>query len=107
MESVVFVKQKTAYDMRISDWSSDVCSSDLPCGGRSAPKSDQRHRNGPEKNPDRGIPTRNSLPKPPPTGTVPTAPPSAFSLAAAIAVPAAAERTLGRHPCSLPAVSAQ
>src|SRR3546814_579773 len=25
-----FVKQKTAYDMRISDWSSDVCSSDLP-----------------------------------------------------------------------------
>src|SRR3546814_8605066 len=26
---VFFVKQKTAYDMRISDWSSDVCSSDL------------------------------------------------------------------------------
>src|SRR3546814_9511436 len=25
-----FFKQKTAYDMRISDWSSDVCSSDLP-----------------------------------------------------------------------------
>src|SRR3546814_8475266 len=24
-------KQKTAYEMRISDWSSDVCSSDLPC----------------------------------------------------------------------------
>src|SRR3546814_893490 len=24
-----FVKHKTAYDMRISDWSSDVCSSDL------------------------------------------------------------------------------
>src|SRR3546814_4409445 len=24
-----FVKQKTAYEMRISDWSSDVCSSDL------------------------------------------------------------------------------
>src|SRR3546814_7234680 len=23
-------KQKTAYDVRISDWSSDVCSSDLP-----------------------------------------------------------------------------
>src|SRR3546814_866132 len=34
----VFFKQKTAYEMRISDWSSDVCSSDLPnlphrCGG--------------------------------------------------------------------------
>src|SRR3546814_12885959 len=38
---VFFVKQKTAYEMRISDWSSDVCSSDLdddtiaePAGGR-------------------------------------------------------------------------
>src|SRR3546814_1306929 len=31
-----FFKQKTAYEMRISDWSSDVCSSDLrtdPRGG--------------------------------------------------------------------------
>src|SRR3546814_5604598 len=28
----LFFKQKTAYDMRISDWSSDVCSSDLECG---------------------------------------------------------------------------
>src|SRR3546814_1623718 len=33
-----FFKQKTAYEMRISDWSSDVCSSDLrqhldPLGG--------------------------------------------------------------------------
>src|SRR3546814_505030 len=27
---VFFFKQKTAYEMRISDWSSDVCSSDLP-----------------------------------------------------------------------------
>src|SRR3546814_9570914 len=29
-----FFKQKTAYEMRISDWSSDVCSSDLDpnCG---------------------------------------------------------------------------
>src|SRR3546814_3392608 len=26
---VVFFKQKTAYEVRISDWSSDVCSSDL------------------------------------------------------------------------------
>src|SRR3546814_2298052 len=34
-----FFKQKTAYEMRISDWSSDVCSSDLridmaACAGR-------------------------------------------------------------------------
>src|SRR3546814_19117778 len=27
---VVFFKQKTAYELRISDWGSDVCSSDLP-----------------------------------------------------------------------------
>src|SRR3546814_2996260 len=27
--SCFFFKQKTAYEMRISDWSSDVCSSDL------------------------------------------------------------------------------
>src|SRR3546814_1652289 len=27
-----FFKQKTAYEMRISDWSSDVCSSDLEAG---------------------------------------------------------------------------
>src|SRR3546814_13508225 len=32
-----FFKQKTAYDMLISDWSSDVCSSDLICA-------EQRHR---------------------------------------------------------------
>src|SRR3546814_1334948 len=29
-----FFKQKTAYEMRISDWSSDVCSSDLESLGR-------------------------------------------------------------------------
>src|SRR3546814_10184713 len=35
-----FFKQKTAYEMRISDWSSDVCSADLI--GR--PEEGQRHR---------------------------------------------------------------
>src|SRR3546814_1349028 len=29
-----FFKQKTAYEMRISDWSSDVCSSDLHPAGQ-------------------------------------------------------------------------
>src|SRR3546814_18725383 len=37
MQYFVFFKQKTAYELRISDWSSDVCSSDLkalnPAGG--------------------------------------------------------------------------
>src|SRR3546814_10562686 len=31
-----FFKQKTAYEMRISDWSSDVCSSDLLDAGTAA-----------------------------------------------------------------------
>src|SRR3546814_7079497 len=31
--NVFFFNQKTAYEMRISYWSSDVCSSDLPHGG--------------------------------------------------------------------------
>src|SRR3546814_2711016 len=30
---IFFFKQKTAYEMRISDWSSDVCSSDLGKAG--------------------------------------------------------------------------
>src|SRR3546814_4942827 len=30
---VLFFKQKTAYEVRIRDWSSDVCSSDLERGG--------------------------------------------------------------------------
>src|SRR3546814_4235897 len=29
---IFFFKQKTAYEMRISEWSSDVCSSDLAVG---------------------------------------------------------------------------
>src|SRR3546814_8763436 len=32
-----FFKQKTAYEMRISDWSSDVCSSDLIGADRPLP----------------------------------------------------------------------
>src|SRR3546814_9023948 len=31
-----FFKQKTAYEMRISDWSSDVCSSDLQSADQAA-----------------------------------------------------------------------
>src|SRR3546814_6602718 len=61
--SVFFFKQKTAYELRISDWSSDVCSSDLWAGPR------RRHRRrrlrravpappppppGPARHPDRG-----------------------------------------------------
>src|SRR3546814_11815505 len=47
---VFFFKQKTAYEMRISDWSSDVCSSDLDdrarldsAGDVAAPEAGQDH----------------------------------------------------------------
>src|SRR3546814_18826063 len=40
----VFFKQETAYEMRISDWSSDVCSSDL----RIADHFDEMRRTVPE-----------------------------------------------------------
>src|SRR3546814_19329755 len=43
-----FCKQKTAYGMRISDWSSDVCSSDLASrsGASSRWRFDRPHRDG-------------------------------------------------------------
>src|SRR3546814_4836583 len=51
MCSVVFFKQKTAYEMRISDWSSAVCSSDLgqthrqrPCHRTAQRPADQAYR---------------------------------------------------------------
>src|SRR3546814_4548197 len=37
----LFFKQKTAYERRISDWSSDVCSSDL---GHGRPRDERRRR---------------------------------------------------------------
>src|SRR3546814_8087120 len=41
--SFFFFKQKTAYEMRISDWSSDVCSSDLRNEGRAPIAQEQEH----------------------------------------------------------------
>src|SRR3546814_979701 len=41
-----FFKQKTAYEMRISDWSSDVCSSDLKMTGIQGLVSDPRFVGG-------------------------------------------------------------
>src|SRR3546814_7620389 len=38
-----FFKQKTAYEMRISDWSSDVCSSDLGTESIRAERDGQLH----------------------------------------------------------------
>src|SRR3546814_4215666 len=41
-----FFKQKTAYEMRISDWSSDVCSSDLSAGGGGSSRPGRAPRDG-------------------------------------------------------------
>src|SRR3546814_13316819 len=43
---IFFVKQKTAYEMRISDWSSDVCSSDLFAGFNSWRSVARKHVSG-------------------------------------------------------------
>src|SRR3546814_13562428 len=42
---VFFFKQKTAYEMRISDWSSYVCSSDLPEPFRDIPEKYRHEHN--------------------------------------------------------------
>src|SRR3546814_13051195 len=47
--SFFFFRQKTAYEMRISDWSSDVCSSDLvqyQCPSDASRKDVEPDRNG-------------------------------------------------------------
>src|SRR3546814_10263602 len=47
-----FFKQKTAYEMRISDWSSDVCSSDLKAEHRIGNKAvvrQPRHQDSPSR----------------------------------------------------------
>src|SRR3546814_14334107 len=41
---IFFFKQKTAYEMRISDWSSDVCSSDLGDQADAADAAGRRNR---------------------------------------------------------------
>src|SRR3546814_1380933 len=46
---VFFFKQKTAYEMRISDWSSDVCSSDLVAAHRLLPQPHHQPRNDAER----------------------------------------------------------
>src|SRR3546814_18647059 len=75
---VFFFKQKTAYEMRISDWSSDVCSSDLfaehdgyrmriaACGFDSARRGyiikSVEDRAGGKRRPDRRLHSRDPAP---------------------------------------------
>src|SRR3546814_14367576 len=52
-----FFKQKTAYEMRISDWSSDVCSSDLSPFRHAARECGSSCRHSPARH-DRSLPMR-------------------------------------------------
>src|SRR3546814_8120314 len=58
-----FFKQKTAYEMRISDWSSDVCSSDLRSDLRSTHWNRMPDRRPRPMNRDLG--RRKESPRPP------------------------------------------
>src|SRR3546814_10869843 len=50
-----FFKQMTAYEMRISDWSSDVCSSDPRIWHRDRPRADAHRRGRPRRRLDIGV----------------------------------------------------
>src|SRR3546814_20920106 len=80
-----FFKQKTAYEMRISDWSSDVCSSDLnrtrrgpgPEGGSRARRVDRsggrlEQRPGPESRYGCFLPDLTGLASDPSAAKLPT-----------------------------------
>src|SRR3546814_2970681 len=61
---LLFFKLKTAYDMCISDWSSDVCSSDL----RQAGGEDRSRTSGPRRDLDRGAQAHHPAPLRHPAG---------------------------------------
>src|SRR3546814_13734906 len=64
IDFVFFFKQKTAYEMRISDWSSDVCSSDLSAAfhhlqDRLSNRRPSRHAGGENRTHPAGRPARS------------------------------------------------
>src|SRR3546814_5348176 len=59
--SFFFFKQKTAYELRISDWSSDVCSSDLQRHGVWLERLGARSRRGGDR--DAAPPRRAARPR--------------------------------------------
>src|SRR3546814_3477313 len=84
-----FFKQKTAYEMRISDWSSDVCSSDL---GLPAAVRDL-HRAGDPRSAAARLPTPTGFPAPPHRPQAPSGArrnPGAGLLSAGVPLPGAA-----------------
>src|SRR3546814_3363741 len=89
-----FFKQKTAYEMRISDWSSDVCSSDLDdrCRGR-------RARPRPQS-PRATLTARHGAAQPKRTGPpLADAPPKSLHCTVVSAELSAPEEQIGRASC--------
>src|SRR3546814_10327034 len=61
---IFFFKQKTAYEMRISDWSSDVCSSDLQKSSAQKNTSDQPQNGTPQTRTQNGAQNTEQNTKP-------------------------------------------
>src|SRR3546814_4799765 len=59
MFSVCFFRQNTEYEMRISDWSSDVCSSDPPSAAAAPPRSRASSSNRTRRSDFRRTPVSN------------------------------------------------
>src|SRR3546814_8121112 len=94
-----FFKQKTAYEMRISDWSSDVCSSDLK--GANYPLTPRYRRCKRQSHKDMKIVARAPIP-PPPISVTPDLDPGSigrrapFELQANIPLPSRLRKGVGR-----------
>src|SRR3546814_1919820 len=66
-----FFKQKTAYELRISDWSSDVCSSDLSAARSCNPEPEEIR---PHRKPGRARARRTTARSPYPPRNIPPPP---------------------------------
>src|SRR3546814_9013000 len=64
-----FFKQKTAYEMRISDWSSDVCSADLCAGAQRLRDRSHSHRGKSAQGDEAGRVRMSSVAQGPPRGS--------------------------------------
>src|SRR3546814_10291695 len=99
---VVFFKQKTAYEVRISDWSSDVFSSDLrdrsdPSrhGGLAAATAGRAAGGGGRRDPD----PAPLVQQPSPVRAAPTALPAQPAAAHPVAATALPQAEIGRASC--------
>src|SRR3546814_14960968 len=94
---IFFFKQKTAYEMRISDWSSDVCSSDLnrvSCFARPQARRRPPQRHLPHPPPNVPKPSAASRPIPCCSSAIPHSP---STRTASITTARSEERRVGKE----------